>query len=589
MNGPGEPTLRQSMDYEPVPLKFGTSGRRGRVADLTQLEVYLNALAELEYLLSRPKAEGGIQPGEEFYFACDLRPSSSGVTTGFPARGGLAQAVAQAISDAGLKPVFLGYIPTPALADYALSRGRGSIMVTGSHIPFDRNGYKTNTARGELLKRDEEPIQRLVEQVRARLYSAPDDGSPFAARGQYSGMFRGRQPSLPAAEPAAAEAYLSRYTDFFGEGCLKGLRLLVYQHSAVGRDLLAELLYRCGAEVFAAGRSDTFVPIDTEAIDENQLETIQTLAVSVWREQGRFDAIVSTDGDSDRPLILAVEPATQPGSAEPCRVRFFGGDLVGMLVAEYLGADAVVVPISCNDAIDRGTLRAVVEPKTRIGSPYVIAGMEAAVARGRQRICGWEANGGFLLGSALSRLGRTLRALPTRDAFLPILAVLLSAREKSLSLGALFDQLPRRFSRAALLRNFPRPASQRLVARFTPAESRIQEVAFGQGTISAWDSQRVQVELSAAESDVISAIRQELERFFTAALGFGPIARINYTDGVRIGFGNGDVAHVRPSGNADELRIYAVADTQDRADTISALGVKEPDGILRRLERAAAA
>ena len=58
---------------------------------------------------------------------------------------------------------------------------------------------------------------------------------------------------------------------------------------------------------------------------------------------------------------------------------------------------------------------------------------------------------------------------------------------------------------------------------------------------------------------------------------------------MRIYFSNGDVAHVRPSGNADELRIYAVADTQTRADAITKLGVAEPDGILRRLEKAVTA
>ena len=41
----------------------------------------------------------------------------------------------------------------------------------------------------------------------------------------------------------------------------------------------------------------------------------------------------------------------------------------------------------------------------------------------------------------------------------------------------------------------------------------------------------------------------------------------------------------RPSGNAPQFRIYAVADTQARADQIVELAVKEPDGILRRLER----
>jgi phosphomannomutase len=82
------------------------------------------------------------------------------------------------------------------------------------------------------------------------------------------------------------------------------------------------------------------------------------------------------------------------------------------------------------------------------------------------------------------------------------------------------------------------------------------------------------------------AIKDGLEEFFTPALGFGLINRLNYADGVRIYFTNGDVAHVRPSGNADELRIYAVADTQSRADAITASGVAEPDGIIRKLERA---
>jgi phosphomannomutase len=57
-------------------------------------------------------------------------------------------------------------------------------------------------------------------------------------------------------------------------------------------------------------------------------------------------------------------------------------------------------------------------------------------------------------------------------------------------------------------------------------------------------------------------------------------------DGVRIYFTNGDVAHIRPSGNAPQLRIYANGDSQERADRIVQLAVREPDGILRQLERA---
>lgn len=94
-----------------------------------------------------------------------------------------------------------------------------------------------------------------------------------------------------------------------------------------------------------------------------------------------------------------------------------------------------------------------------------------------------------------------------------------------------------------------------------------------------------ELRVSGNEAAPLAAIRTELGRYFRPDLGFGEIRGINYMDGVRIRFDNGDVAHIRPSGNADEFRIYAVADSQERADRIAALGAAEPDGILRRLER----
>jgi phosphomannomutase len=535
-------SLRSRLNYEPQELAFGTSGRRGKVVDLTQLEVYLNALAELEYLQSLPVQDGGIRRGEPFYFAYDLRPSSTALVAEEQGRGELAQAIVAAIGDAGMEAVNLGRIPTPALASFALSRNKGSIMVTGSHIPFDRSGYKTNSSRGELLKQQEAPINQQVLKVRERLYAQPWDQSRFDQRG----LLKGGHQELPPEHGEARTAYRERFTNFFAGSSLHGKRILVYQHSAVGRDLLAEILERLGAEVVKGGRSETFVPIDTENIDAAQLAVIQSLTDEAGKGAGPIHAVVSTDGDSDRPLVLGVDAG---------RVQFFGGDLVGMVVAEYLQPDAVVVPISCNDAIDRGALATVLEPKTRIGSPFVIAGMEAALAKGKHRVCGWEPNGGFLTGSPMTRNGATLEPLPTRDAGLPILGVLFAAEQSGLSLVDLFARLPRRFSRAALLKQFPRSTALKIVGRFSPPAAS-------------------------------QAIHKDLAQFFTPALGFADITRVDYTDGVRILFANGEVAHVRPSGNADELRIYAVADTQTRADAITAMGIEEPAGILRKMEKA---
>ena len=162
-----------------------------------------------------------------------------------------------------------------------------------------------------------------------------------------------------------------------------------------------------------------------------------------------------------------------------------------------------------------------------------------------------------MLGSDIERNGRILTALPTRDAFLPLLCTLFSASEKKTSLSDLFRAVATRFSRAGLLKNFPRQVSERIVERFSPRTN------------------------DPAEQ---TAIRNELSRFFSKQLGFAEIRTLDYTDGVRITFINGEIAHLRPSGNADELRIYAVADSRERAEEIVALSLAEPSGILRSLE-----
>jgi phosphomannomutase len=567
-------TLLQSLNYKPRDLKFGTSGRRGLLVDLSQLEVYIAALGDLEYLQSLPVTEGGIKKGEEFFFAYDLRPSSTAYSDNGKGRGELAQAIEQAINDAGMKPVNLGAIPTPALGYYALLEGKGSIMITGSHIPFDRNGYKTHGSRGELLKHEEAPIFEAVERVRERVYLQPVEESPF----DESGRFKTGHRELRQVLEDGKAAYVRRYVEFAGNAALKGLKLLFYQHSAVGHELVPEILQALGAEVFLAGKSDTFVPIDTENIDREQLKVIQALVNEATKEHGHIDAIVSTDGDSDRPLMLGVDDGSS-------RVTFFGGDLVGMIVAEFLGADAVVVPINCNDAIDRGPLAKVLEPKTRIGSPYVIAGMEAAQKKGRKRVCGWEANGGFLTGSDFVREERVLKALPTRDAVLPIVGVLMSAKEQGVSLSELFSRLPRRFSRPALIRNFPREDGRRIVDRFTPPNNKVTQIEFNKDDTALLDAAGERLPEDARQVARVEEIWRELGRYFSRDEGFSEIVRLNYADGVRMTFANGDVAHLRPSGNADEFRFYAVADTQERADEISRRGIAESKGILRRMEK----
>ncbi|XYD08932.1 phosphomannomutase [Methylobacterium sp. NMS12] len=456
-------------------LKFGTSGLRGLVTDLVGGPCYAYASAFFRSV----SADGP----RVVVIGRDLRDSSPG----------LAATVAQAAAANGFAAVECGALPTPALALEAMRRGAFAVMVTGSHIPEDRNGLKFYRPEGEITKADE-----------AGILDALDDGAsaprPAAA--------------TPEPEPDAIARYRRRYGDAFPSGTLAGLRVAVYQQSSVARDLLVDLLAALGAHVTPIGRSATFVPIDTEAHRPEDVAFIRDVMAS-----GDFDALVTTDGDADRPLVA-------DGAGGIVR-----GDVLGLITARFLGADTVVVPVTAGSALEQsGGFSEVV--RTKVGSPFVIAGMERAMRAGSGTIVGFEANGGFLLGSDVTLAGGVLAALPTRDAVLPILATLAALRAGDTSLAELVTAL-----RAGEM------ASDRLPE--TPSErsgaflARLCDTAF--------------------------------RNVFLAPVG-SPQA-VDQQDGVRIGLNSGRSIHFRASGNAPELRCYAEAPSAQEAQDLVRWGL----------------
>ena len=190
-----------------------------------------------------------------------------------------------------------------------------------------------------------------------------------------------------------------------------------------------------------------FVPVDTEAHRPEDKAFLAEAAAG-----GRFDALVSTDGDADRPLIA-------DGGGGILR-----GDVVGLLAASYLQLDTVVTPVTSGSALETSGLFAHVR-RTRVGSPFVIEGMVEAARAGGHGIAGFEANGGFLLGSDITLDGRPLAALPTRDAVLPILCVLAAARRVAQPLARLVAGLNVGATAAHRLPDVPKVRSQAFLAQ----------------------------------------------------------------------------------------------------------------------------
>ncbi len=543
-------------------LKFGTSGLRGLVTEMTDKEVFINTRGFMAYLIQH----GLITAGDEVFLAGDLRQSTAQILL----------AVAAAVKDSGHKSRYAGRCPTPALMAFGLHQHRASIMVTGSHIPGDRNGIKFNKPDGEILKADEPAILDAVHQWREQVGQ-----DPYADWFDQGGKFRVPPQELPQPDAAAMAFYERRYLEFFPAGMLAGKKIVVDQHSAVGRDFLPKLLTALGAQVVTDGRTDYFVAIDTENVTAEAQARFRALA-----QKHRPFAIVSTDGDSDRPFILDDQG------------RFYRGDLVGAMVASYLQARFAALPISTNDAVLRFLeQKGIAYQLTKIGSPYVIAAMNGAAQEGEEQVVGWEVNGGFMTATACQREGRFLESLPTRDALLPILVVLYLAVQAG-GLDKVFDHLPQRFTQAGLLDHFSVTVAKTIITTLSSPEQAAQEVCFEQAQQAFLNPPHAPRQAPFQPASALSPqafwstgphepaiIKATLEaHYFTPELGFDNIKAINWLDGVRLYFHNHDIVHIRPSGNAPQLRLYANCDHQERADAIVTQGLAS-GGILRQMER----
>lgn len=445
--------------------KFGTSGLRGLVTELTPELVgdYTRA-----FLVACPQ-------GNALHVGRDLRASSPD----------LAEAVMAAARSAGLDVIDHGALPTPALALEAMTSGDAAIMVTGSHIPADRNGLKFYRPDGEISKEDEMAILDAF-------------GTPTGSAAPQGTRRK---------EQTATQKYVDRYVSAFGTDALQGLRIGVYEHSSVARDVMGTALRDMGAVTVSLARADHFIPVDTEAVDPDTRSQLAS-----WCHEHGLDAVVSTDGDADRPMVT------------DARGRMVLGDVLGPLTARMLGADVIATPVSSNSLVEKMGVFSEVK-RTRIGSPYVIAAMEAA---GAVRVAGYEANGGFLLGFEALGPNGALPPLMTRDSLLPIVAPLAAARAAGTDLAKLVDGLPARFTAADRIAGIPSDVSQVFLARLTED-------------------------------------RQARSLFFTTLASEDGL---DLTDGLRVSFSDGRIVHLRPSGNAPEFRCYAEAEDPDTASQL---------------------
>lgn len=459
-------------------MGFGTSGLRGTIEALSP---------EICYAYTKAFIQNICQNATHLAIAMDLRPSSPLIT----------KACIQAIEDCNVNAIYCGTLATPALAHFAMSHKIPCIMVTGSHIPFDRNGLKFYRLDGEINKQDEETIQASEITLS-------------------SSTFILKRNNLPPIDSRAAELFTQRYCDIYKNHSLEGLSIGFYQHSSVARDHLTHLLEYLGARVTPLDRCDHFVALDTESISEED-----ALRAKHWIKAGKFDALISTDGDGDRPLL---------GDEKGNWIR---GDILGLLTAKSLNAKHVVTPINANSDINETRFSQVLT--TKIGSPFVIEGLEKIKQDVKQhQAVGFEANGGFLLASNWEVNGKTLVQLATRDSYLPLLSALFQCVSSGQPISHRVNHLVSRYTAS----NSTKTRSSELNQTFIEIISQSKDL-----------QKQLILALYSVKGDII-------------------LEKVNRLDGFRMTLSNQDIIHIRASGNAPELRCYAESQSAQLSESL---------------------
>lgn len=572
-------------------LKNGTSGMRDFAIHFTDMEVWINVTGVMNAFEEMSKSDGLIFTKETpILVGGDLRESTPHIM----------QAVFRAIYDHGSHPILnAGLVPTPVLALLAKERSCPCIMVTGSHIRGDMNGIKFYYVNREVLDDDVRTfLTPHIERVRETIYTQSAQDSSFTDEG----AFKNEEPSLPIKNvyARAVKRYQQRFLDFFGiesfqylespNASPRPLRVLYLQHSTVARDIHPQIFRALRIDVdtegVKLGRLNSFLAMDSENVTPALQKIFHEEAEGYFSRHGYYpDAVVTADGDGDRPFVM-----DEKGF-------FYRGDILNLLAVKVLNIQASITPISANIACS-SVLKSMGIPykKTKIGSPKVIkAGMKMADAFGFTNVYAWEVNGGGIQLTDI-HVGekKTLAALPTRDSLLPILCALhMMTKEKDGKAGG------RRLSQVfqeeieacstiktqAGLISFPTEETQKILLHFSPfskMDKPPEEIRFlPEGSIEAVFNEDVSSNLSEwiqgstvlylPRSDIAQKayfLKRTLERYWTHEQGFGSITAINWTDGIQLFFDNQTIAHLRGSGNAPEWRIYTQAPTQEQADAL---------------------
>ena len=255
----------------------------------------------------------------------------------------LLRAVAAGLAAAGLEPISLGVVPTPAVARAVRLGGATlGVVITASHNPASDNGIKFFAGTGiKLTDEDEARIEALL---------------PEAAR----------EPLTTVAEADGVSAYIEAARALLPAHSLTGWRVVLDTANGATTATSPAVLRALGAEVAGIGDAPDGVNINAQVGSEHP----EQLADRVRATGARLG--IAHDGDGDRCILV-----DETGSV-------LDGDEVLTLLALHaleqgrLAASELVITVQSNLGVDAAITAAGGRvARTAVGDRYVIERMLA--------------------------------------------------------------------------------------------------------------------------------------------------------------------------------------------------------------------
>jgi phosphoglucosamine mutase len=315
---------------------FGTDGIRGLANQFPMTaEIAQKVAMAAAIVLKTHKTHARVVIGKDTRLSCYM----------------LEQAMASGFLAMGMEVLFLGPIPTPAVAMLTRSmRADLGVMISASHNPYQDNGIKLFGSDGYKLSDDKElEIEALIDQDLQQQYADPDK--------------IGRAKRLEDASGRYVEYVKNTFSK---QATLEGMRIVVDCAHGAAYKVAPQVLWELGAKVIAMGVSPNGRNINDKC-GATDLAALQARVV----EEGAHIGI-ALDGDADRLIVVDEKGEVVDGD-----------QLMGLVAARWkeqgrLSSDKVVATVMSNLGLERFLEKnGLLLERTAVGDRYVMEAMRA--------------------------------------------------------------------------------------------------------------------------------------------------------------------------------------------------------------------